>query len=103
MQITLQKSFDTLQDNNEEDDWNSMISQEQTRRHWSSHEISEEQDSTYNQNNPDSPLPMEFSSEQEDNTVYIEGIQGSRIKEIKEMFELNGSIKRIFRLNVLLF
>ena len=98
MQITLQKSFDTLQDNNEKDEWNSIISQEQTRRHWSLHEISEEQDSTYNQNNPDSPLPMEFNSKQEDNTVYVEGIQGSRIKEIKEMFELNGSIKRIFRL-----
>ena len=98
MQITLQKSFDTLQDNNEEDDWNSMISQNQTRRHWSLHEISEEQDSTYNQNDPESPLPIEFTSKQEDNTVYVEGIQGSRIKEIREMFQLNGSIKTIFRL-----
>ena len=98
MQITLQKSFDTLQDNKEEDDWNSMISQEQTRRHWSLHEISEEKDSIYNPNNPDSPLPMEFSSKQEDNTVYVEGIQRSKIKEIREMFQLNGSIKTIFRL-----
>ena len=97
MQITLQKSFDTLQDNNE-DDWNSMISQNQTRKHWSLHEISEEQDSTYNQNDPDSPLPMEFTSKQEDSTVYVEGIQGSKIKDIREIFQLNGAIKTIFRL-----
>lgn len=64
----------------------------------SSNQFLEEQDSIYNQNDPDDPLPQGFNQNLENTTVYIEGIQGSTIKEIKEMFELNGPIKKIGRL-----
>ena len=102
MEVTLQNSFDTLQDN-ENNEREKIIqtlhknSHQKTKEHWSSHHSSEKQDNISNQQDHDSPLPLKLQSEPE-NTVYIEGIQGSEMKEVRQMFELNGPIKNIDRL-----
>ena len=102
MQVSLQKSFDTLQ-NIEDSERQKVIqtinedtntSHQKTKNQKSSHQISEEQQDPYYQN---SPLPRELQSEP-DNTVYIEGIQGSEMEEVKQIFELNGPIKNMTRL-----
>lgn len=108
LQVTLQKSFDTLQTDNREVNnpmktknihGNSDIKQNKTRQAWSIQQIMEEHNCISLDDNQDSPTQSKFHNELDSQAIYIKGICQTTTKEdLKELFSPSGRVKKIIRL-----